>query len=361
MVNRSFIEIQTENGFYRGVFTDFTISKSIENLSSSFSFATVPGSTQVENPLVRGQAVRIWIDEQAIVTGWIEEVEKSISPDGRQTIFTCVEKTHDLVTSTLPAKTFIAGSSLQKLIEQNCIDTGFSIVNQNFVQRLGDSTIKVLNKAGNIETINEEEIQREDGESAFDFMVKYANKRQVLLTSDEFGNIVITRAGDENSITNLNLSKAISEKNIKFVRKNESEMNRCNRYEIKSQSFGGISGDGAINSQRGVAFDNEIRATKKCTTISTTSQNTVSARQTALWQSNIQKARGLNYSLATYGFYQDLSKDNLWKLNQIVKVSDDETQTNGTFFVKAIAYNQTLQGSETQITLTDRDAYKVIE
>lgn len=366
-MNRNFITVETEQGKYENVFTSFSIPKSIDNISSKFMFSTVSGSTKVSLPLKRGQAVRILIDGEIIVTGWIEKVEPVITPEERVINFLCVEKTNDLVVSKLGGVTYNTPITLQEIIKRTCEENNFKVVSQNYTQRLGDNTIKIINKAGtigsfktDIESFENEGIQRDEGETAFAFMVKYANKRQVLLTSDKDGNIVITRAGDSISVTNLNVSKAIVEKNIKFIKKVDSEEDRYNTYTIKSQSIGSIDGDGAINGQIGTSTDSEIRKTKICVSISDTSQTAVSAKNTAQWKNNIHKARGLQYQLKTYGFYQTFDKTQLWQLNQIIKVTDDETQTYGTFFVSNREYAQTLKGSETIITLTDKDAYKII-
>lgn len=355
---RSIISVITEDGQYQDQFTNFAIGKSFDNLSSTFSFSSVPGSKDVEIPLKRGQAIEIKINEETIVTGRIEIVTQEINTQKRSITFSCVEKTQDLFKSKLKSATYNTPISLESIIKRTCEDCGYTIVNQFYKQRLGDSTLKIINKAGSIRNFTDEEVQRDDGEGGFDFIKKYLNKRQVFLITDEFGNLVITRAGSDMAPVNINVAKEIQEKNVKYISKTDSEEEIYNTYTIKSQSFGSILGDGAINEQNGTFIDDSVRKTKVCVSVSESSQNSVSASDMAKWQAIVQKARGLTYSITTYGFHQSFNQDTLWKINQIVKVADDETQTYGEFFIKNLSYNQSLGGSETTLILTDKNAYK---
>lgn len=360
IVERNFVKIETQNGIYdNAILKNIRITKSLDNFFGSFNFSTDPDSIETTLNINVNDACKIYINDVPVMTGHISTKTKTIRRDARSLEFSGVEKTADIEMSTLKNATYNTPISLLNIIKKTCEDCGFKVVNQNYKQRLGDNTIKIINNVS-INDLTGENIQRSFGENAFNFISKYANKRQVLLITNSDGNIVITRRGLLTAKTSINVLKTPGEHNSKQIVKTENIRNRFYSYTQKSQLDGSENGRSAIEGQIGEAFDNDIRKTKVYTRLSDTTQNIKSAGETAKWNANIKKARSLDYSHVVAGFHHEPEKKTLWDINQIVNISDDETLTYGDFLIKGISFTQSLppEGSMTVINFTFKDSYE---
>jgi len=202
------------------------------------------------------------------------------------------------------------------------------------------------------------------GEGLFDFIEKYARKRQVLLSSDGDGNIVLNRAGTSRALTPLLNKLNGQSNNIKSGNISYDTTQRFNKYIMQSQlNNSAVSNSSGTNtqdavSQEGQATDNKIRASRQIELVSNSSDSSVTLKDLASWHANLRRVRGTIYDVVVQGFYQDESNTRLWVNNELVRVEDDFADVKATLLIRSVRYKFDLEsGSTTKLSLVDKDAY----
>ena len=169
-------------------FTNFisaSAALSMETAASAFAFKATADPDNLF-PIPNGSLVEILADDIKVITGYVEKLgvgyagrEHTITVQGRSLLA-------DLIDSTVgEVKEFEGQVNLEDIIRAtlNSIDL---------------SNIKIINQAGSIRNFDASDItSAETGQNAFDFIESYARKRQVLLTTNGDGNLVIARASTE--------------------------------------------------------------------------------------------------------------------------------------------------------------------
>ena len=169
------------NGVEYTNFTMATVTLSLDALANEFSFqAVLPAGEQL--PLRGGDKCSVLVDGELVLTGFIENITGRYTATDHTIFVTGRDRTADLIDSSIDVIDDIrAPATLKEIIEK-------------VVQHIG-SDLKVLDDA-EPEKFNKSEdiVIPQPGDNAFDFVEGYAQKRQVLLTSNADGDIVITNS-----------------------------------------------------------------------------------------------------------------------------------------------------------------------
>ena len=332
-------------------FTSITVSRSIENVASSFSFEAT-ASSNISFPITTGQKARVVIGDIPVVNGYVENINVNYDSGSHSITIEGRDKTCDLVDSTLGGKNdFIAPIGLIDVV-------------QNVLNRIGINGIQVKSEAGALSPFKKGElIAGAVDKNAFEFIEEYCRKRQVLCTTDGDGNILLTKASQLNLNTQL-ISQAGQNTNSNIIRAsvNYNVSQRYNRYLVRSQGNpsvdGGVGTDNeTIVSQKGEAFDREIRSGRLLGIIAESSSGGQTAQQRAQWQANINKARSFTYNVTVQGFNITPSSSAVWIPNRLVDVLDEFANINDTLLIKEVAYRFGLDGSFTELTLVNPLSY----
>lgn len=333
-------------------FTEVSVFRSVETISGSFSFSATNDDV-VSFPIEAGNACKVFINNDDIIDGFVESLQvsydagiHSISINGR-------DKTADVIDSSVVGKKeFVGPISLKDIIE--------TALSGNEIPG-----ISVINQAGSIARFKEGEFfSAEIGTTVFEFIEKYARKRQVLLTTDGSGNIVLARAGTDTAITTLQNIKGGTENNILSANINYDFTQRFNKYTMESQlnpsafSFGADVDNANVVNQSGTDTDDKIRESRQLQIMSGSSDDSGDLANLATWHANLRRARSVDYSIVVQGFHQDEALTRLWIPNQLVQIVDEFADVSATLLIRSVEYNFNLtNGSTTIISLVDKDAY----
>ena len=201
-----------------------------------------------------------------------------------------------------------------------------------------------------------ENLKTEQGATIASFLDSYAKKLQVLLISDEDGNINVTNEGDQLAVGALNSSGEQS--NILAADINVSSVERFRYIEVYSQGDNSSFGDQSVG-QAATIEDSDIRNPRRKRISISTASKTATLENLAKWNVNIRKAKGLRYNCTVQGYYTARDKGLLWIPNTLVQLRDDRCQVNGQFLIQGVSYRKTLEGSFTDLSIVERGAFSV--
>lgn len=332
------------------VFTDFTsarVIRSIETLSGAFSLESTSNTSNLF-PIKIGDSVQVLADDSVIVTGYVENLEVGYDDSSHSINISGRDLLGDLLDSTVPTGLEFVGS------------VSFVTVVKEVLKSLNFRSVRVINESGNIPILEETDYTSpEVGQNAFDFLESFARKRQILLTTDGLGNIVLARAGSSKYSGKIQNIPGELGNNIKSASLRKTTTNRFNRYEVQSQ-LTPISLDegitpGDISSQNGIARDSTIRSTRQMTVNAEESMDSQSAIERAKWEANIRRSRSIEYSATVQGHSIN---NEVWQPNRIIKVRDTFCNVSADLLIKAVEYSYSLDGGSTSsLTLVTKDSY----
>jgi prophage tail gpP-like protein len=338
------INLEVNDKIYEG-FTNGAVTKSMDSVAGIFQFAvTQPDNINVF-PIKKGSSCRIYVDEQKVIDGYIQNIRVSYDDASHEILIIGADKTIDIVESSLTTNIeFNASISLKKVIE-------------NVVDSLGMDS-KVIDNVGDLKDF--EKISASFGENIFQFIEKYCRKRQVLLSTDNNGNIVLQRSGDEVLPNKLLHEINGKNNNILSAVSDDNDSERFNKVVVISQGNPSITPSSVTDvlpkvDNSGTAFDSTIRSSRTLGTIAENSVDNNTAKQRANWEVNIRRSRGFEYSCRTQGFTYN-GKD-IWQPNKIVHVIDDYCDINAQLLIRSVTFDISIGGSFTDLELVTQDAY----
>lgn len=331
------------NGLRYEGFTDIAVNNAMENFSSSFSFSTTVKENnfgRIVNDLKLGQEAKVYIDDNIVITGFIEDLEREISADSHSITLSGRDIGGDIVDSDIKQKSYTQ-RNFELLV--------------NLVLRDNNFTTKVINKVGLLKLESTETIKTEQGETIFAFLDRYAKKLQVLLKIDAKGNLNIIRE-DDSVVKNMLINNHTSDTNILSSKLKLSTVDRFNVIEVYSQGNNKTHTKTSI-SQKGIAKDPQIRITRRKIATMDTASESKSLKALAEWNVNLRRAKGSRYTCRTLGFYS--SNKTLWQPNTLVDIIDYNMEVQGTFLIQGVQFSQSLQGSFTTLDVVEQGAFNL--
>lgn len=345
-------------------YTDFTsihISKSLDDMTGTFRFEVVDPISPTF-PIKTGDSCTVSLSGTHIIEGFIDCISGHYSSGSHSLLIKGRDRTSDLVDSTVGGSlSFSSNISLKSLIEKT-------------LDSLKIENIQVINEVKDLKPFSQEELDSiavKPGKSAFHFLEMYARKRQVLLTTDNLGSIIITRNFDRTLDSHVINLLNNNSNNVLSARFSYDVSKRFNRYVFRSQQnpVSLVYTDGAetphpttaesMASQVNFVEDVDIREGRTLNIISESSSSKEILLKRAFWEGNIRRCRGLSYSPTLQGFFANSSGE-IWKLNRLISVSDVFASIQAMMLINRIVFEQDLKsGSRTTLSLVDKDSYKV--
>jgi len=391
------IVLEVNNVVYSN-FDTAQVVRDLETISGSFKFTAFTDSTR-DFPFQAGQACRVLATGEdartvdfgisefgvadtagvPLITGFIDAVEIEYSSQSHSISIRGRDKTADIVDSTLGDNVELStGITLQQTIRE-------------ILSRAKIPGIEVFNQVRSLNSLTiAEQMSAEPGTTVFDFIEKYARKFQVLVTTDGRGNVVLTRAEVQFLRFTLNNTFTDPERNnIKSASIKRDDSNRFRNYFVHSQGntassskfdSPGLARDQATNptpsgsvedfvqadlneivQARQVGIDDAMRSSRTLHVVTETSSTTDQCRDRAQWQADINRARAFTYKAVVQGFVDPLTKQ-VWNVNELVQVNDVFAGLQQPLLITAVKYSLSVdQGSETELTLVNPDAYKLLD
>ena len=328
----------------------------LDALTNTFSFTAVAAEGE-PLPFSGGDVCRVIVEDQVVLTGNIEVVSVDYNGSDHIILIQGRDSTGDLLDSTLDPISDLreAATTLKKLIEIILDQIGLSI---SVIDEVNPEPFNVA----------EDIASPEAGENAFSFIEKYSRKKQVLLTSDAFGNIVITQNSGESVPGAVQHIIGANDNNVLLSSFRFDTTGRYNIYKMASQlnpsalfSAGTVDLATVVN-QGGGVFDADIRASRQLVLISEAPTSDSPSKDRAQWEKNIRKARGLVYSATVEGYRVDLTKDNsdLWQINKLYQIIDDFLGKQEPMLCNTVTFTLDLvDGQRTTLGFVDARSYKL--
>ena len=377
------IQVRANNKIYRN-FKQVEVSMDMDNLCGSFSFVS---SISKDNlyPLKINDYIEIDADGQQILNGYIDKLNivyshnsHDIRVGGYGIISDILKTAVNVIITPSDFKTTETSTTLTRYADFDEIESGgedvYTTTTKEFqgamtlekiarilLDKNGMQKTKVINDAGDIKIFSANEIESANlGETIFDFLETLSRKRQVILNSDAFGNLVLTRGKGESSnhITNTLVNKINHNKNnVLSASLNINNEDRFWKYIVHS-NLNPIKLNnkvGSIVNEMGDNIDDDIRKTRKFEMKAEENMNSASCKKRAKWENNIRKLRSFNYSATVQGH----SVNNIpYNINTLVNVIDEFCKINETLLIKKVVFGYAIAGgSITNLLCVLKDAY----
>lgn len=343
------------NGTQYTNFVSSSCELRLDSLSSSFEFqVAAPRGSRL--PFSGGEACRVFVSDELALTGFIEVIsirytdkDHTISIKGR-------DKTADLMDSLIGEFDDIRGDelSLKQLIGLVIAHLGLDI------GVVDETDIALFNVAEDIAA-------PEPGENAYSFIQKYAKKRQVLLTSNAQGDVVIaTNSGitAEGAVQHI---IGASDNNVLTANYQLDLTGRFHLYKVSSgMNFAALNAAGETDvetavSQTGIVTDDEIRKGRQYVIVPDASASDANCTERARWEADLRRTRGLAYGAVVDGFRVGGADTALWRLNRIYQIVDDFVGKIEPMLCNGIIFSQDDDaGSRAALEFVGQNAYTLL-
>lgn len=343
-------------------FTNIEVTKSIEDFAGKFHFqSTDPNQINqravfARYPLREGMSVQIQVHGQQVLDGYIERLSIKYNAERHNIKIVGRERTMDLCDSTIKDEidTDTKGMTLKKLIENTLLKYDLPQI-----KVIDDNNLKPFD--GN------EGIKNEVGSTVFDALEKYAQHKQVLLTVNEDGNIVLLRSPIKTYKTVISLlgnSPAIildgnivydtSKRFYKYI--GLTQQNPTNNLSSNFVDTKKISGS---DKSPEIIDDDIARKSRRYYFQPGAMSKDETLKQRTQWEANFRKSQGNQWNYILQGH---LAKDDnkVWLPGYLVRVQDDFTARQAVLFISGVTYTYNLaEGSKTALKLLTQKAFSL--
>lgn len=389
------ITVEIENQTYAG-WESVEIYDDMEQLGNTFTLNTsIP--SDINLAIQPGQSLVVKIDNEPMLSGYVDTVEINESATSSQMTITGRDKVCDFVDSRVSNKTFTPPIGFVEILTKLLRIVGYEVVSpyslsNPLAAKLGANKISIIN---NYEKVNgsipmfetNEGIGFSPGESAYELIKRLADKRGLVLGTDGKGNITIDAIGVNYATTTLQRLQEDSTdvtNNIVTANVKNSWASRFYEYKIASKGTGGVTANisssdkNKTDAQKAIldpikndtvsysatVYDDSIRQTRKFYAVVPSLTNS-QCEDRAKWELNIRKAKNFNYVCKVAGFRQNLitqfsnnSLNPLWEINTKVYLVDQRFNLDGEYLIKSVKYRQSIsEGSTCELTLIDEYSY----
>lgn len=337
--------IEVDGTQYKG-WTKAVANIRLDALSNSFNFDAT-GQKGLPLPFKGGEKCSILVDGEKVITGHIEIVNIHIDSTTHDIGLTGRDNTGDILDSKLGSLADIRPPiSLKQIIE---------IALKNIENQVTVSEEFVPEEFKDAEDLAAPEF----GEDVWEFIEGLARKKQVLLTSDGDGNMVITRSSGIEIDATLHHRINDNTNNVLSADVSYDITGRFNKYLISTQlnpiaiiSAGSTTNKSIVN-QSNLVIDDQIQAGRQFALLAENSG--ADPKERAQWEANIRKARGRVYSCAVDGYRNQTGE--LWKINTLVRVNDQQADINSRMLVNSVQFSLNSEGRQTVLSLLEKNAY----
>lgn len=341
------IEIEVNSQPYTN-FISASAEIRLDALTNTFIFVASADKNE-SLPFTGNEPCRILVDGEPQITGFIEIVEINYSSQSHTITIQGRGKTAGLIDSTLDSLSDIRPpiglrGIIQKVIDQIGLD------------------IKIIEETST-ELFNESEdlAGPEPGENAFEFIEKFSRKRQVLLTENGDGNLVITQSSNERFGINLTNIIGNPDNNILSANFSYDYTGRYNFYKFVSAQNpiplinAGETDLTSLVDQGGGVRDPASRVGRQLILVAESPYSNAECEKRSRWEANIRKTRSRVYIATVDGFRAD---NELWRVNRLVNIRDDFCKVDGSMLINTVTFDYNNDdGSLTTLGFVESNSY----
>lgn len=343
------------NGIQYDNFTAASCEIRLDALSNTFSFEAAVAEGE-PLPFKGGEACRVIVNNKPVLTGFIEVVDVSYSASDHTITVLGRDKTADLLDSNINEISDLrAPITLKEIIEKVITDIKADL------KVVEDVTTEPFDAAQDVAA-------PEPADNAFEFIEKYSRKRQVLLTSDGDGNVVITRGSAQTAVGSIQHIIGAKDNNVIASSFSFDTTGRFNIYKFASQlnpfalNLAGETGLDSVVAQSGGVSDPDIRIGRQLILVSEAPFSDDQNEARAKWEASIRKARGLVYSATVPGHSVDPSDPtaDLWQINKVYQIVDDYLGKSEPMLCNSVTFTLDIDGgTQTSLAFVDQKAYSL--
>ena len=341
------------NGLSYGQWTDIKVNRSLDNFPAQFSFTAAFNIAENKSfPIKEGDKCTVFADGKQIINGFVEVIEGEYSMGSHSINIRGRSRTCDLVDSTVAADINITmPASLKSVINQILQKSGFT-----------DIAVNIISEAQPKDFTTADKVVASVGDSVISVIDKYCRKRQLYITDDFNGDLVLFSGSTGKFKAQLQTAGNDLD-NIKSARVRRDSSKRFNKYTVHSQQnlttvdpFSDVSPNDTVGGLDSSAMDIDVRAQRRLNIIAESPSNSDECKQRANWQANINRARAFSYSATVEG--HETGYGETYDTNYLVGVLDIVHDVRTDLLINSIDYSFDLQnGSVTDIGMVPRDAY----
>ncbi len=327
------------NGKRYGGWKTVRIERSIENIAGSFN---VEVSELLQNfqdrPIKMGDAVTVRIDSDVVITGYVDEVNPSITHEDHSLQISGRDKTGDLVDcSAMNNPGQWVNQKLERIATELASPFG----------------IKIIPEMDTGEVFKKFNIQ--PGETAFEAIQRMCKLRAILCVPDGKGNLLLTRAQNTRGNGALILGQNVLKADATF-----SSKDQFSEIKVKGQTQGNDQHQGKnITEPNGKTTASDGRYRPLLLTAEGQA-NHQTCQERAEWESAVRNAKSVSASVTVQGWRQNNGQ--LWSLNQLVFVDCWPLRLKENLLISALSFSlDDTSGTTTTITLARPDAFKLMK
>ncbi|WP_434779277.1 phage baseplate assembly protein [Neisseria sp. Ec49-e6-T10] len=331
----------------------FRFGRSIESNCGRFSL-TVTNTFPIDLPVRGNDEIKIMLGDNIVFTGWVNKLSDKGSLDGSTIEISGEDKTCDLIDSCVPDKVKNTKGSLtlKQMCELVISSIGLDIKVIDLTQdKIGDKKVTAQKTA-------------DVGERCMAFLTKLATKLQVWLVTDEDSNLVIMRAGEQETDLSLNyLLQGTKINNVLGASFDIDLRKLFNQVKIRGQKSLGFSAtsDNAADfiDLTGQHFDLDARESRYLEIKAKENMTGKELQQRAVDEVNYRKAQAYVYDCTLASFLTPSNQ--LIKLGQLIQINDERRDIAGKFIIKSFDVDFDLDGTKVNLSLAPKEAYQVVD
>jgi prophage tail gpP-like protein len=334
------ISIKVNGKLFEG-FTEASISYGIESMARQFALS-ITSPDQLASPIKVQDKIIVDINDKKVLTGYVDELDKSESASTFTLTIQGRSLTADIIDVSIKRKTYT---------QRDFYQLAKAVISDNNIP------IKVVNNVfGSLRLDSNATAER--GETIFDFLDKYAKKVQVLLTTNENGDLVITREGSgimKGQLLKIYIGDGVN--NILSSSININTRDRYNTIEVYSSTHDKDTYSKSAIIQTARAVDSSIRNSRKLIINQTTNSKAISLTNLANWNVNIRRAKGSRYTCRVVGF---TLQNELFEANKKIRIRDESMDVEGVFLIQSVNFQLNLtEGAITELQIVEIGAFSL--
>lgn len=328
------------DGMIYGGWKTVDVRRSLDHAADTFSLGLTDrwaGETQ-RRPIRMGSPCEVWIDNQKLITGYVDDVnlrynatERTIEVEGRS-------KVADLIDCALPYT--------KEKAQFNGLD--FPTLARRLAKPFG---IDVVDEVGKFKPKRNRSL--DPGVRVFEFLEEWSRVEAVFMVSNTDGNLVIARASDKKIATALELGKNIKEADGRYSMKD-----RFSDYFYEGQRPRWSAPVGNLPPNlSGYADDMQVRY-RPTLIINDDAENPGDIQRRAEWQRNIAYGRSMSVTYTVLGWAH---AEGLWEPNRLVRIVDEWMGLDGVWWLIAtVRFRLDENGQRTELTVSPKEAFDLI-
>ncbi len=186
------------------------------------------------------------------------------------------------------------------------------------------------------------------GESVFEALQRLARARRLIITGDERGNVIFTRAGGVSF--NEAYRPLVMGENLLSMRVQTDLRDRFSVYRVFGQQTQAVFDAPAVNTVS-EAFDFEVRRFRPMEIVAAGDAQSGSTQALATFEARIRAAQGASVEAQVNGWRDAAGK--LWKINRNVALVDEELGIDRVMLIRSVTFSLSERGMLTDLVLVD--------